>query len=58
LRSDHAGELGTLYVYKRVVAFAQWRGDEEMFSFAKAHGITEVDYLKQIEQWLPDSQKS
>jgi len=50
--------LDTLYVYKRIVALAQWRGDEEMFSFAKAHGITEVDYLKQIEQWLPDSQKS
>ena len=58
LRSDHAGETGAVYIYKGIVAVAQWRGDEEMLSFARAHGATEADHLKQVEQWLPNSQRS
>jgi ubiquinone biosynthesis monooxygenase Coq7 len=58
LRSDHAGETGAVYLYKGIVAVAQWRGDEEMFLFAKAHGATEADHLKQVEHWLPTSQRS
>ena len=58
LRSDHAGETGAVYIYKGIVAMAQWRGDEELLSFAKAHGVTEADHLKQIEHWLPSAQRS
>jgi ubiquinone biosynthesis monooxygenase Coq7 len=58
LRSDHAGETGAVYIYRGIVAVAQWRSDEEMLSFAKAHGVTETDHLKQIEHWLPTSQRS
>ena len=58
LRSDHAGETGAVYIYKGIVAVAQWRGDGEMLSFAKAHGATEADHLKEVEQWLPASQRS
>jgi ubiquinone biosynthesis monooxygenase Coq7 len=58
LRSDHAGETGAVYIYKGIVAVAQWRGDEELLSFARAHGATEADHLKQVEHWLPTSQRS
>jgi len=58
LRSDHAGETGAVYIYKGIVAIAQWRGDEEMLSFAKAHGATEAEHLKLVEAWLPASQRS
>jgi ubiquinone biosynthesis monooxygenase Coq7 len=58
LRSDHAGETGAVYIYKGIVAVAQWRGDEEMLSFARAHGATEADHLRQVEHWLPTSQRS
>ncbi len=58
LRSDHAGETGAVYIYKGIVAVAKWRGDAEMLSFAKSHGVTEADHLNQIEHWLPTSQRS
>jgi ubiquinone biosynthesis monooxygenase Coq7 len=58
LRSDHAGETGAVYIYKGIVAIAKWRRDAEMLSFAKAHGVAEADHLKQIEHWLPTSQRS
>jgi ubiquinone biosynthesis monooxygenase Coq7 len=58
LRSDHAGETGAVYIYKGIVAIAKWRGDEEMVAFAKVHGVTEADHLKEIERWLPSAQRS
>ena len=58
LRSDHAGETGAVYIYKGIVAVAQWRGDAEMLSFAKAHGATEADHLAEVERGLPASQRS
>ena len=58
LRSDHAGETGAVYIYKGIVAVAQWRDDVEMLTFAKAHGATEADHLSQIEHWLPMAQRS
>ena len=58
LRSDHAGETGAVYIYKGIVAVATWRNDEELLSFAKRHGITEADHLRQIEEWLPTQQRS
>jgi ubiquinone biosynthesis monooxygenase Coq7 len=58
LRSDHAGETGAVYIYKGIVAVAQWRVDAEMLSFAKAHGATEAEHLTEVEQWLSASQRS
>jgi 3-demethoxyubiquinol 3-hydroxylase len=58
LRSDHAGETGAVYIYKGIVAVARWRKDEELLSFAKRHGMTEADHLRQIEEWLPSQQQS
>lgn len=58
LRSDHAGETGAVYIYKGIVSVAQRRGDEELLSFSRAHGVTEADHLRQVEHWLPTSQRS
>ena len=58
LRSDHAGETGAVYIYKGIVAVAKWREDEEMLLFAKSHGITEAEHLRQIAHWLPSQQRS
>lgn len=58
LRSDHAGETGAVYIYKGIQAVAQWRGDLELMTFAKAHGATEAVHLTEIENWLPASQRS
>ncbi|MGA0926398.1 MAG: demethoxyubiquinone hydroxylase family protein, partial [Burkholderiaceae bacterium] len=58
LRSDHAGETGAVYIYTGIVAVAQWRNDEELIAFAKAHGSTEAEHLALIEQWLPATQRS
>lgn len=58
LRSDHAGETGAVYIYKGIEAVAQWRGDLELLSFARAHGATEADHLTEVALWLPASQKS
>ena len=58
LRSDHAGETGAVFIYKGIVDVANWRNDIELLSFAKAHGATESEHLRQIEQWLPLAQRS
>ena len=58
LRSDHAGETGAVYIYHGIVAVAQWRGDAELLSFAKAHGATEIDHLTELTHWLPVAQRS
>lgn len=58
LRSDHAGETGAVYIYKGIVSVAQKRCDEQLLSFARAHGATEADHLKQVEHWLSSSQRS
>ena len=58
LRSDHAGETGAVYIYKGIQAVALWRGDLELFAFAKAHGATEADHLNEVENWLPASHRS
>jgi ubiquinone biosynthesis monooxygenase Coq7 len=58
LRSDHAGETGAVYIYQGILAVAQWRKDVELVAFAKAHGATEADHLKALENWLPAAQRS
>ena len=58
LRSDHAGETGAVFIYRGITAVARWRGDDELLTFAQQHGDTETEHLRQIEDWLPPSQRS
>ena len=58
LRSDHAGETGAVFIYRGITAVARWRGDHELLAFAKQHGDTEAEHLRQIEGWLPPAQRS
>ena len=58
LRSDHAGETGAVYIYKGIRAVARWRKDAELLAFAHAHGDTEAEHLKLVEEWLPPALRS
>lgn len=58
LRSNHAGETGAVYIYRGISAVAKLRGDPELLSFAQAHGATEADHLRLVEEWLPMSHRS
>ena len=58
LRSDHAGEMGAVYIYRGISAVAKLRRDPELLSFAQAHGATEAEHLRLVENWLPTSQRS
>ena len=53
LRSDHAGETGAVYIYQGITAVARWRQDAELLAFARAHGDTEAEHLRLVEEWLP-----
>lgn len=58
LRSDHAGETGAVCIYQGIASVAQWRGDSQLLSFARAHGATESDHLQAVAHWLPSGQRS
>lgn len=58
LRSDHAGETGAVYIYRGITAVARWRGDAPLLAFAREHGVTEAEHLKQVEAWLPRDRRS
>lgn len=55
LRSDHAGELGAVFIYRGVLAFAR---DPALRRFAEAHGATEQRHLDLIEAALPPAHRS
>jgi ubiquinone biosynthesis monooxygenase Coq7 len=55
LRSDHAGELGAVYIYKGVLACAS---DPELRSFAQSHLVTEQKHLALMESWVEPTQRS
>ena len=55
LRSDHAGELGAVWIYRGVLAFSSDPGVRE---FATRHGATEQSHLDKIEAVLPWFQRS
>ena len=50
LRSDHAGEVGAVYIYKGILTIAK---DPELLEFSKRHLATEQEskrfYLRQKE---------
>ena len=55
LRSDHAGELGAVMIYRGILAISS-RSDVR--AFAKAHLATELQHLELMEALLPESQRS
>ena len=50
LRSDHAGEVGAVMIYRGVLAISR---DSSMKQFAKAHLRTEQKHLKLMEDIVP-----
>lgn len=55
LRTDHAGEVGAVFIYQGVLRFAR---DPALRSFAEHHLLTELEHLRLISAWLPSSQHS
>ncbi len=55
LRSDHAGELGAVWIYRGLLAVSTDSGVRE---FASRHLATEQSHLDKIEDILPWSQRS
>lgn len=58
LRSDHAGEVGAVEIYRGIKTVALWRGDHELMQFADAHGDVEKRHLSAMELLVPIAQRS
>jgi ubiquinone biosynthesis monooxygenase Coq7 len=55
LRTDHAGEVGAVCIYKGVLMFSR---DRALRDFAERHLATERKHLERVEEWLPSAQHS
>lgn len=55
LRSDHAGELGAVQIYRGVLAVSR---NGPLRAFAQRHIVTEARHLSLVESWLPPAQRS
>ena len=55
LRTDHAGEVGAVFIYQGVLKFAR---DPMLRAFAEHHLVTEQKHLRLIAGWLPKSEYS
>ena len=55
LRSDHAGEVGAVYIYKGILKISK---DPELVNFSKRHLATEESHLQKIEGVLPKKDRS
>jgi ubiquinone biosynthesis monooxygenase Coq7 len=55
LRTDHAGEVGAVCIYRGVLQLTR---DPGVRAFAKRHLETESEHLQQIEAWLPTAEYS
>ena len=55
LRSDHAGEVGAVYIYKGILSVAK---DPALVEFSNRHLETEKEHLRKIEQILSPSKRS
>jgi ubiquinone biosynthesis monooxygenase Coq7 len=55
LRTDHAGEVGAVCIYKGVLMFCR---DAALRDFAARHLATEQIHLKQVKEWLPPAHYS
>ena len=58
LRSDHAGEVGAVEIYRGIKAVALWRGDLELMRFADEHGSVECQHLTMMNDLVPTEQRS
>ena len=50
LRTDHAGEVGAVCIYKGILMFTR---DSVLRNFAEHHLATEQIHLLRIKEWLP-----
>ena len=55
LRTDHAGEVGAVFIYQGVLQFAR---DPVLRAFANHHLVTEQKHLLLIAGWLPKAEYS
>jgi ubiquinone biosynthesis monooxygenase Coq7 len=55
LRTDHAGEVGAVFIYQGVLQFAR---DPMLQAFAEHHLVTEQKHLLLIAGWLPKAEYS
>jgi demethoxyubiquinone hydroxylase (CLK1/Coq7/Cat5 family) len=55
LRTDHAGEVGAVQIYRGILAVAR---DPALREFAARHLATERTHLAHIECWLPAEERS
>ena len=55
LRSDHAGEVGAVYIYKGILSITK---DPALVEFSTRHLETEKEHLRKIEEVLPASKRS
>lgn len=55
LRTDHAGEVGAVFIYLGVLFITR---DPVLRAFAQHHLSTERNHLTQIENWLPKKHNS
>ena len=55
LRSDHAGEVGAVYIYKGILTIAN---DPDLVEFSTRHLATEKEHLRKIEEVLPVNKRS
>lgn len=55
LRTDHAGEVGAVFIYQGVLQFAR---DPMLRAFAEHHLVTEQKHLLLIADWLPKAEYS
>ena len=55
LRSDHAGEVGAVWIYRGILATSN---DNLIRDFAQKHLETEQSHLREIEKLLPPNQQS
>ncbi len=55
LRTDHAGEVGAVFIYQGVLKFAR---DPVLRAFAEHHLVTEQKHLLLITGWLPTAEYS
>jgi 3-demethoxyubiquinol 3-hydroxylase len=55
LRTDHAGEVGAVFIYQGVLQFAR---DPVLRAFADHHLVTEQKHLLLIAGWLPKAEYS
>ena len=55
LRSDHAGEVGAVWIYKGILATSK---DSKLIDFAQRHLATEEGHLNKINSIFPASERS